>query len=73
MSWKSQVILQKQQEKRKFNVASRSDLKELLFNKLPNVLSDKQKEYKIKNLLQKMKANNIIKLDKNRKWNLDEI
>ena len=68
-----QVILQKQQEKRKFNVATRSDLKELLFNKLPDVLLDKQKEYKIKNLLQKMKANNIIKLDKNRKWNLDEI
>ncbi len=58
---------------KKFKLASRSDLKELLFNKLPDVLSDKQKEYKIKNLLQKMKANNTIKLDKNRKWNLDGI
>ncbi len=58
---------------KKFKLASRSDIKELLSNKLPDVLSDKQKEYKIKNLLQKMKADNIIKLDKNRKWNLDEV
>jgi len=58
---------------KEFKASSRMDLRKLLFDKLPNVLTADQKEYKIKNLLQKMKAAKQIKLDTNRKWDLDGI
>jgi len=58
---------------KKFEKASRSDLMKLLFDKFPDILSLKQKEHKIKNLLQKMKAEKKIKLEDKRKWILDEI
>jgi len=57
---------------KKFKKATRSDIKELLFDKLPDILSEKQKDDKIKNLLQKMKGQSTIKLDETRKWILDE-
>ena len=58
---------------KKFKKASRKDLRKLLFDKLPDVLSEDKKEHKIKNLLQKMKKKDLIKLGKNRQWYLDEI
>ena len=58
---------------KKFGKAKRSDIKELLLSKLPSVLSDNQKEHKIKNLLQKMKNEKQIKTDENRFWILDKL
>lgn len=52
----------------KFNKARRTDFVELLVDKLPDILDDVQKENKIKNLLQRMKKDNLIKTDNNRYW-----
>ena len=54
----------------KFQVASSADLKKLLLDKLPEILAPKQKENKIRNMLQKMKRNSLIKLNDNREWQL---
>jgi len=45
----------------------KKDFNELLLSKLPEVLDDKQKEYKIKNLLSSMKAAGIINTDSDNK------
>jgi len=58
---------------KKFGSASKNDLKKLLFDKFPDVLSPEKKENKIKNLLQKMKKNKQIRLGNKRQWLLDEI
>jgi len=58
---------------KEFKKASRADFKNLLFNKFPDVLTNEKKENKIKNLLQKMKVENKIKLGEGRQWFLDEI
>jgi len=58
---------------KEFNVASRSEIEEFVLVKLPDILDDKQKKHKVKNLLQKLKRENKIKLNENRKWILDEI
>lgn len=55
----------------KFNKATRSDIDRVLLNKLPNVLSDEQKKYKVKNLLQSMKKEQRIKLKEDRTWMLN--
>lgn len=61
----------------KFGCASRNDIRELLKEKLPSVLSDKQKEDRIKNLLQSLKNKGIIKRDisnsKMAKWCIDDL
>lgn len=54
----------------KFQVASSADLKKLLLDKLPEILAPKQKENKIRNMLQKMKRNSLIKLNENREWQI---
>ncbi len=47
---------------KRFAVANRNIIRELLWNKLPETLSEMQKENKIKNLLQAMsQRNNTIK------------
>ena len=43
--------------------AKKKDIRDLLWDKLPDALSDKQKEYKIGNLLAILKKNNIIDTD----------
>ncbi len=48
----------------KFKGGKRSDFENLLDDKLPNLLSPKQKKDKVKNLLQAMKRESIIVLDK---------
>lgn len=55
---------------KKFEVASSLDFKNLLENKLPEILDDGQKENKLRNMLQKMKRNGIIEVDDKRKWKL---
>lgn len=49
---------------KQFKQASRSELEELLFNKLPDVLDDKQKRYKIKNLLTELVREGAIHADR---------
>lgn len=48
---------------KKYHKAKRRDIKLLLWEKLPDSLSDKQKENKIHNILTAMKKSNIIRLD----------
>ncbi|MCD7763523.1 MAG: transcriptional regulator [Lachnospiraceae bacterium] len=43
-----------------YRSASKAQIRELLWNKLPDVLTDKQKEYKIGNLLASLRRNNIV-------------
>lgn len=57
----------------KFKIASRSEIEKLLSDKLSDVLSDDQKNNKIKNLLQKLKKSGKIKLNDKRQWVLDGI
>ncbi|MBW7869166.1 MAG: putative DNA binding domain-containing protein [Brumimicrobium sp.] len=55
---------------KEFITASSSDFKELLSNKFPDVLDEKQKENKLRNMLQKLKRNKVIHLTADRKWKL---
>ncbi|MDP2060618.1 MAG: putative DNA binding domain-containing protein [Flavobacteriaceae bacterium] len=55
---------------KKFKVASSLDFKNLLENKLPEILDEDQKENKLRNMLQKMKRNGIIEVVDKRKWKL---
>ena len=48
---------------KQFGKASRNDIRSLLIDKLPDVLTDEQKEKKIKNLLYLMGKNGLIKRD----------
>lgn len=48
---------------KQYRKAKKKDIRELLWDKLPDALSDKQKEYKIGNLLAVLKRNNIIDTD----------
>lgn len=43
-----------------YGKANKSDIRKLLWDKLSDVLTDEQKESKIKNLLQSMRRNNVI-------------
>ena len=52
----------------KFGSASRAEIDELLMNKLSDVLSEKQRKNKIKNLLYSLAKKNIIKLNEKRLW-----
>lgn len=58
---------------KKFGEGKRESFDELLLGKLPDVLSNKQKQHKIKNILQKMKREGKIKLGKNKAWMLAEV
>ncbi|MDD2212873.1 MAG: ATP-binding protein [Desulfitobacteriaceae bacterium] len=46
-----------------FGKAKKKDIMKLLFIKLPDALNEKQKEYKVRNLLSSMKAVGIIETD----------
>lgn len=48
---------------KQYGKAKKKDIRDLLWDKLPDALSDKQKEYKIGNLLAILKKNNIIDTD----------
>lgn len=52
----------------KFNSASRKDIEDLIVDKLPEILSDKQKKDRVKNLLQYLKAKNKISFTAENKW-----
>ncbi|MGE5409873.1 MAG: RNA-binding domain-containing protein [Clostridiales bacterium] len=54
---------------KKYNSGKRSDFQKLLLNKLSDVLSEKQKQDKIKNLLQTLKLEGKI-LPKGKNWEL---
>lgn len=53
-----------------FRHAKRSDLNSFLSSKLPEILTDAQRDHKVKNLLQKMRKSGIIELDQDRFWKL---
>lgn len=55
---------------KKFKTATSRDFKNLLDNKLPEILDDDQKENKLRNMLQKMKRKNVIEIVDKRKWRL---
>ena len=48
---------------KQYERASKKEIRELLWDKLPDVLSDKQKENKIHNLLTSLKKNGAIDTD----------
>ena len=59
----------------KFHEASREDLRKLLLTKLPDVLSDKQKETKIHNLLTTLRKGGVIERSgglSDAKWSLSK-
>ena len=59
----------------KFHEASREDLRKLLLTKLPDVLSHKQKETKIHNLLSALRITGVIKRSgglSDARWSLSE-
>ena len=60
----------------KFGKASKKEIRELIIDKLPDVLDDKQKENKLRNLLYDMSKKGLIVRDsdnfKNSKWQLPD-
>ena len=46
---------------KKYNQATKKEIRDLLLSKLPEVLSEEQKENKIRNLIQNLRQNNVIK------------
>ncbi|MCF8371256.1 MAG: putative DNA binding domain-containing protein [Bacteroidales bacterium] len=52
----------------KWKVASRKQIEHLLWDKLSDVLDEKNKKNKVQNLLQSLRRGNIIKLDIGKKW-----
>ncbi|MCM1127035.1 MAG: hypothetical protein NC429_11245, partial [Lachnospiraceae bacterium] len=48
---------------KQYKKAKKKDIRELLWDKLPDVLSDAQKEHKVSNLLAALKKNNVIDTD----------
>jgi ATP-dependent DNA helicase RecG len=58
---------------KKFQSAKREAFEKILLSKLPDVLNEEQKKNKIKNILQKMKAQKMIRLNSKRDWILDEV
>ncbi len=56
-----------------FKTASRIDIENLVLAKLPDALNDIQKRNKIKNLLQRLRKDKIIKLNEKREWILNEL
>ena len=58
---------------KKFKSARRQDVEKLVLDKLPDVLSESQKQHKIKNALQYLKDKNIIELDENKKWRITQL
>lgn len=52
---------------KKYERAKKKDIRDLLWDKLPNALNDTQKENKIRNLLSSMKKNDIIEPDSSNK------
>lgn len=54
------------------NDLDREDFKRLLLKKLPEIMTDKQKENKITNLLRYLRTRGMIYADKQNKWHLTE-
>lgn len=52
---------------KKWGKAKKNDFVELLFSKLPDVLDERQKLYKVKNLISSMKAAGVIETDSDNK------
>ncbi len=57
---------------RTFKKGNRAEIERVLLPKLPGILSEPQKQHKIKNLLQAMKKEGRIEVDDNRYWILSK-
>ena len=57
---------------RKFKKANRADIERLLFDKISEILTEKQKKDKVKNLLQSLRLENMIELEK-KFWKLKKV
>ncbi len=57
---------------KEFQEGTKEDFKKLLLDKLPDILDNKQKDDKIKNILQKLKKRGDIKLSGKRIWKLSK-
>ena len=55
---------------KQFGAAERSQLEEVLLDKLPGILTEKQRKDKVKNNLQALKIKGQIKLNDEKKWTL---
>ena len=55
-----------------FRKAKRTDFEKVLLDKLPDVLNAQQKKNKIKNNLQRLRIEGVIKIDKGKHWILTE-
>lgn len=53
---------------KKFTVGTRADFEAVLLDKLPEVLTEKQRKDKVKNNLQALKAKGVITLNQDKKW-----
>lgn len=53
---------------KKFTVGRRLDFEEMLLDKLPEVLTEKQRKDKVKNNLQALKAKGLITLNEEKNW-----
>lgn len=53
---------------KKFTVGARGDFETVLLDKLPEVLTEKQRKDKVKNNLQALKAKGVITLNQDKKW-----
>src|SRR5690606_38998542 len=51
-----------------FGSATRAQLEEVLLDKLPGILTERQRKDKVKNNLQALKTKKQIKLNSKRKW-----
>ncbi|NLA16180.1 MAG: transcriptional regulator [Bacteroidales bacterium] len=58
---------------RKFGRGKRKQFENVLLEKLPDVLRTDQKQHKIKNILQKMRREGKIVIEKNRTWTLPKV
>ena len=57
---------------KKFKIASRFDFEKMLLDKISDLLDEKQKKDKVKNILQKLKKLGKISLNQERKWILSK-
>ena len=53
---------------KKFTVGTRIDFEAMLLDKLPEILTEKQRKDKVKNNLQALKAKGLITLNSDKKW-----
>lgn len=57
---------------KKFKTGRRNDFEDILLDKLPDILSEKQKKNKVKNNLQALRREDVIVLNEKKAWSLSK-